>query len=176
MLAHSRCCARAVLKHDAAVENSPDPALLEEALRRLPHGRDFRFLDALEQLEPGKSGTARYTVRGDEPFLAAHFPGRPMLPGVILVEAIAQLGGVVCQCDPAHAPLADLRLTAIRKAKILGAAVPGDGLRIHVTIEGRMAGLVQVTGNVHASTTPGQESLLASATVSLSGASPPSEV
>ena len=63
-------------------------------------------------------------MRGDAPFLRGHFPGQPLFPGVLLVEAGAQLAGVVAQSDPGAAPLADLRLTALRAVKITGTAQP----------------------------------------------------
>src|SRR6266498_1013117 len=97
---------------------------LTAALNSLPHGPEFRFLDRLLSLEPGKSGVGEYTVRGDEPFLRGHFPGQPMMPGVVLVEAAAQLAGTVAQSDPTVPPMSALRLTAIRAAKILGTARP----------------------------------------------------
>jgi 3-hydroxyacyl-[acyl-carrier-protein] dehydratase len=138
---------------------------LAAALARLPHGPEFRFIDRLTALDPGKSGTGEYRVKGDEAFLAGHFPGAPMVPGVILVEALAQLGGVVAQSDPAQEPLADLRLTAIRAAKILGAPGPGETLMIRATVEGRLGGLIQIAGEVE-----GSSGLFASAKVTLSGA------
>lgn len=134
------------------------------ALASLPHGPEFRFVDRLTKLDPGQSGAGEYRIRGDEAFLAGHFPGAPMMPGVVLVEAIAQLGGVVAQSDPGVPPLADLRLTAIRAAKILGAAVPGETLRLSATVEGRLGGLIQIAGEVE-----GPAGLLASAKVTLSG-------
>ncbi len=90
-----------------------------------------------------------------------------MMPGVILIEAVAQLGGVVVQSDPQHPAMADLRLTGVRAAKILGAAVPGDLLEIRVKVEGRLGGLVQVEGDVRVG-----ESVMASAKVTLSGTLP----
>lgn len=137
---------------------------LAAALSSLPHGPEFRFVDALTSLDPGKEGTGVYRVRGDEAFLAGHFPGQPLMPGVILLEAIAQLGGVVVQTDPDHAPLENLRLTAIRGAKILGAALPGETLSLRAKVEGRLGNLVQVEGEV-----TGTNGLLASAKVALSG-------
>ena len=116
---------------------------LQAALRHLPHGPEFRFVDRLLSLAPGKEGTGEYRVRGDEPFLRGHFPGAPLMPGVLLVEAAAQLTGVVAQSDPALAPLPDLKLTALRNVKILGSAHPGETIRLEARIVGRLANLIQ---------------------------------
>ena len=116
---------------------------LEAALRLLPHGPEFRFLDRLTALEPGQSGRAEYKIRGDEPFLRGHFPGEPIFPGVLLAEAAAQLAGAVAQSDPAIPPLAGLKLAALRQVKLLGAARPGDMLEIEAQITGRMGCLIQ---------------------------------
>lgn len=123
--------------------SAPD---LNTALLALPHGPEFRFLDTLLSLIPGVEGEATYLVRADLHPLRGHFPGEPVLPGVLLVESLAQLAGVVAQSDPKQPPLRDLKLTAIRQAKILGAAVPGDTVRVQVRVSARMAGLVQAEG------------------------------
>jgi 3-hydroxyacyl-[acyl-carrier-protein] dehydratase len=138
----------------------------EKALASLPHGPSFRFVDRLVALDGGKAGSGTYRVKGDEAFLEGHFPGNPMMPGVVLIEAIAQLGGVVAQTDPVEPLLGDMRLTAVRAAKILGAAVPGDELEILAVVEGRMGGLVQIDGEVSL-----RGNLLAKAKVTLSGTS-----
>ncbi len=137
---------------------------LQAALKSLPHGPSFRFIDELLSLDPGVEAVGIYRVRGDEAFLEGHFPGNPMMPGVILIEAIAQLGGVVVQTDPEHPAMSDLRLTGVRAAKILGAAVPGEVLEIRVKVDGRLGGLVQVEGQVS-----GSNGVLATAKVTLSG-------
>jgi 3-hydroxyacyl-[acyl-carrier-protein] dehydratase len=115
----------------------------ENGLGFLPHGPEFRFLDRVLSLTPGKEGTGEYRVRGDEPFLRGHFPGDPILPGVLLIEAAAQLAGVVAQSDPGVAPLAGLKLTALRGVKILGAARPGDVVRLEASVIARLGNLVQ---------------------------------
>jgi len=116
---------------------------LTTALNFLPHGAEFRFLDRLMELDPGKAGRGEYRVRGDEPFLRGHFPGEPLFPGVLLVEAAAQLAGVVAQCDPKVPPLAGLKLTALRNVKILGTAKPGETIALEAKITGRLGTLIQ---------------------------------
>ena len=140
----------------------PDP--LQDALDDLPHGEEFRFVDALSELIPGKSAVGSYRIRGDEAFFAGHFPDRPIMPGVLLAEAIAQVAGIAAQSDPGHAPLADLRLSGLKKVSIRGAAVPGDELRIEASIEGRMGNLIQAQGCVKLG-----DQTLATAVVTLSG-------
>ena len=124
---------------------------LATALSSLPHGPEFRFLDRLVNLEPGKSGSGEYTVRGDEPFLRGHFPGQPIFPGVLLLEATAQLAGTVAQSDPQVAPMPGLKLTAARNVKILGTAQPGEVIRLEARVTGRLGNLVQAqaTASVH---------------------------
>jgi 3-hydroxyacyl-[acyl-carrier-protein] dehydratase len=117
------------------------------ALGALPHGRQFRFVDVLLELDPGRSGVGEYRLPDEAEFLRGHFPGEPMMPGVLLVEAVAQLGGVVAQSDPAIPPLTGLKLTGIRAAKITGTARPGDRVDLRATVAGRMGHLVQITGS-----------------------------
>jgi 3-hydroxyacyl-[acyl-carrier-protein] dehydratase len=119
------------------------PDSLQEALDLLPHGPEFRFVDRLLSLTPGKEGVGEYSVRGDEPWLQGHFPGEPLLPGVLLIEAAVQLAGVVAQSDPGLQPLKGMKLTALRAVKILGTARPGEVLRIEAHVTGRLGALIQ---------------------------------
>jgi 3-hydroxyacyl-[acyl-carrier-protein] dehydratase len=121
--------------------------LKTKALASLPHGAEFRFVDRLLNLEPGKSGVGEYLVRGDEPFLRGHFPGQPLFPGVLLVEAVAQLAGTVAQSDPQIAPMPGLKLTALRAVKILGTAAPGQTIRLDTEVTGRLGNLIQARGS-----------------------------
>jgi len=122
---------------------SVSPEILELAMKSLPHGPEFRFVDRMVSLTPGKEGVGEYRVRGDEFYLRGHLPGEPILPGVLLVEAGAQVAGMVAQEDPANPTWPRMKLTALRAVKILGSARPGDVLRIEATITGRLGSLIQ---------------------------------
>jgi 3-hydroxyacyl-[acyl-carrier-protein] dehydratase len=136
---------------------------LDKALELLPHGPEFRFIDRLTSLDPGKSGAGEFTVRGNEHFLRGHFPGQPIFPGVLLVEAAAQLAGTIAQSDPGIAPLSGLKLTALRSVKILGPARPGQTIKLQASITGRLGNLVQAEANA---TVDGQTILVAALTLS----------
>jgi 3-hydroxyacyl-[acyl-carrier-protein] dehydratase len=125
--------------------------LSAKALKSLPHGPEFRFVDRLLSLVPGKEGVGEYLFRGDELWLCGHFPGEPLLPGVLLIEAAAQVAGVVAQNDPVVSPLPGLKLTALRSVKILGTARPGERVRIEARITGRFGMLVQAEAAVFVS-------------------------
>jgi 3-hydroxyacyl-[acyl-carrier-protein] dehydratase len=127
-------------------------AEFQTALSHLPHGAEFRFLDRIIELTRGQNGVGEYTIRGDEPFLRGHFPGNPIFPGVLLIEAAAQLAGCVAQSDPKTHPLPGLKLTAVKNAKILGAARPGQTLRIAASVTARLANLIQASATVHLDT------------------------
>ena len=75
---------------------SVEDASSEDPLDGLPHGEPFRFLDSIDLVESEK-GEGVWIVRGDEDFLRGHFPGRPLVPGVLITEAAAQLAGVVAR-------------------------------------------------------------------------------
>lgn len=124
------------------------PTPLVQALSALPHGPSFRFVDEVVTLDPGVSATGRWTLKGDEAFLEGHFPGNPLLPGVIMIEALAQLGGILAQSDRGENPLKNVRLTAVRQFKILGSIPPGETLTLSAKRDAVMPGLVQISGEI----------------------------
>jgi len=116
---------------------------LNHALQLLPHGPEFRFVDRLLSLEPGHRGVAELRVNPDAPFLRGHFPQQPLFPGVLLIEAAAQLAGIVVQSDPQIAPCPGLKLTAVRGGKITGTAKPSEIIRLEAVVTGRLKNLAQ---------------------------------
>jgi len=124
------------------------PVDLIQALSSLPHGSEFRFIDELVELNPGVSATAVWKLKGEEEFLRGHFPGAPLMPGVLMIEALAQLGGILVQTRPGEAPLKNLRLTAVRQIKILGSITPGQSLHLSGALQGMLGTLGQVSGEI----------------------------
>ncbi len=116
---------------------------LSKALQHLPHGPEFRFVDRLISLEPGQRGSAEFRVPPEASFLRGHFPKQPLFPGVLLIEAGAQLAGIVAQSDPQFEALPNLKLTAVRNVKITGTALPGQIIRLEAAVTGRLHTLVQ---------------------------------
>jgi 3-hydroxyacyl-[acyl-carrier-protein] dehydratase len=100
----------------------------------LPHRPPFRFVDAVEVLEPGVSIRARYQVTGDEPFLAGHFPGNPVFPGVLQVEALAQAGAIAVLADARYAGKLPL-FGGVEETRFRRVVRPGDELVLAVTLE-----------------------------------------
>lgn len=102
-----------------------------------PHGPGFSFLDSFEILEPRKRGRGRKWLNPTAPFFADHFPGNPLMPGVLLVECAAQAAGVLWQ-QPGAAYLAAVRDFRFRKP-----VLPGQTLEIDVTLEKEMGMFAQ---------------------------------
>jgi 3-hydroxyacyl-[acyl-carrier-protein] dehydratase len=146
---------------------SASPDMLQLVMRSLPHGPEFRFVDRMVSLTPGVKGVGEYRVRGDEYYLRGHLPGEPILPGVLLVEAGAQVAGMVAQEDPANPSLPRLKLTALRAVKILGSARPGETLRIEAVITGRLGQMIQAEVSAFVA-----DAKVLSAELALSGAGP----
>jgi 3-hydroxyacyl-[acyl-carrier-protein] dehydratase len=76
-----------------------------DVLKYLPHGEPFRFVSALLERKPGESAIGEWKLSGDEAFFKGHFPGRPLVPGVLIAEALAQISGLVAAERPASGML-----------------------------------------------------------------------
>src|SRR5437899_7525163 len=104
----------------------------------LPHREPFVFIDQVTELHPGERAIATKRFAPEDPMFRGHFPGEPIVPGVILTEALAQLSGIVA----GHAGRA-LRLAAIKSMKFPAAAHPDEVIVLEATLSGAVGGLIQ---------------------------------
>ncbi len=104
---------------------------VNEIMKRIPHRYPFLLVDRVLELEPGKRGVGIKNVTVNEPFFQGHFPGIPIMPGVLIIEAMAQLGAVVVLGMPENQGKLAL-FAGIDKVRFRRQVVPGDQLRLEV--------------------------------------------
>ena len=114
----------------------------------LPHRYPFLLVDRVVELEINKKAVGVKNISINEPFFQGHFPGRPIFPGVLILEALAQLGGILAiRSVPENAPPV-IYLTGIDKAKFRKPIIPGDQLRLQVTVVKRRPPFWKMAGKV----------------------------
>lgn len=105
----------------------------QEIMEILPHRHPFLLIDTIEELEPGVRAVGRKNVTFNEPYFAGHFPGNPVMPGVLILEALAQTGAVAILSLPEHRGKTAY-FAGIDKAKFKQMVRPGDTLELETTI------------------------------------------
>ncbi len=104
---------------------------IKEIMNVIPHRSPFLLVDRVEEMEVGKRIKAKKCVSYNEPFFAGHFPQEPVMPGVLIMEALAQ-AGAVCALSAEENKGKIAFLGGINKAKFRGKVVPGDVLTLEV--------------------------------------------
>jgi 3-hydroxyacyl-[acyl-carrier-protein] dehydratase len=129
------------------------PLEAADIMRILPHRYPFLLVDRVIELEPGKRAVGIKAVTANEPQFTGHFPGRPIMPGVLMVEALAQTTGIAVLSLPEYRGKLGL-FAGIDDCRFKRLVVPGDTLRLEVTIEklrgmfGRARAVASVEGEV----------------------------
>jgi 3-hydroxyacyl-[acyl-carrier-protein] dehydratase len=131
----------------------PLPWEAADIMRVLPHRYPFLLIDRVVELEPGKRVVAIKNVTANEPQFTGHFPDRPIMPGVLMVEALAQAGGVAVLSLPENRGKLAL-FAAIDECRFRRTVLPGDTLRLEISVEklqrmfGRARAVASVDGEV----------------------------
>jgi 3-hydroxyacyl-[acyl-carrier-protein] dehydratase len=127
------------------------PLEAADIMRILPHRYPFLLVDRVVELEPGKRAVAVKAVSANEPQFTGHFPGRPIMPGVLMVEALAQTAGIAVLTLEEYRGKIGL-FAGIDDCRFRRLVVPGDTLRLEVTVEklrgmfGRVKAVATVDG------------------------------
>ncbi len=111
----------------------------------LPHRYPFLLVDRILERVPGVRVVAEKLVTNGEPYLQGHFEGRPLVPGVLLLEMLAQAGGFL-EAEPLQGT--SIFLAGVQEARFRAPAFPGDRLRLEVIAEGAFGGIMKLRGTV----------------------------
>ena len=144
------------MSEEQATNSLDGPLEIAEILGVLPHRYPFLLVDRVVELEPGRRIVALKNITINEPYFAGHFPGHPVVPGVLLVEGIAQAGGLLLMREVENRAEKLLYFMGIEKARFRRPVVPGDQVRYVVEVlhlrssHCKLEGKVMVDGKVAA--------------------------
>src|SRR5580693_3217830 len=116
---------------------------IDAILKRLPHRYPFLLVDRVLECRPGESIRALKNVTYNEPFFPGHFPGRPVMPGVMIIEALAQATGILAFSSANIVPTEETRFyfVGIDKARFRKPVIPGDQLVLNATVQRALRGI-----------------------------------
>jgi beta-hydroxyacyl-ACP dehydratase FabZ len=113
------------------------PLYYQDIIKYLPHRYPFLLVDRITELEPGKRIVGIKNVTSNEEFFQGHFPENPVMPGVLIIEAMAQVGGILARVSVSEGPdkagSQSIYFMSIDKVKFRRPVVPGDQLRFELT-------------------------------------------
>ena len=138
---------------------------LQWVMSVLPHRYPFLLVDRVLELEPGKRVVALKNVTVNEHYFQGHFPGHPVVPGVLLVEGLAQAGGLLLLHDLEGRDGKLLYFTSIEKARFRRPVVPGDQVRYEVEVIQKRARYAKLAGKVMVGDTLAADAVITSAMV-----------
>ena len=107
---------------------------INDIIKILPHRYPFILIDRIEIIEPGESLIALKNLTINEPFFQGHFPGQPVMPGVLSLEIMAQAGSFLMLSQVADPLSANMFFSTVEKAKFRKPVIPGDQLVVHMTL------------------------------------------
>ena len=119
---------------------------IHEIMQFLPHRYPFLLVDRIVELQPGKRVVGLKNVTINEPYFQGHFPGAPVMPGVLIIEAMAQVAGVMIYRDLPDKESKLIYFTGIENAKFRRPVLPGDQLRIEMELRARRSNFGKMQG------------------------------
>jgi 3-hydroxyacyl-[acyl-carrier-protein] dehydratase len=134
---------------------------IHQILNILPHRYPFVMVDRVTEIVSGKYARGHKCVSYNEPFFPGHFPQRPIMPGVLIIEALAQLGGILAYASEPFDPTTNLMyFLGIDKAKFRRTVVPGDRMDLYVEVTHHRSNVWKFAGEVSVDGTPCAEGQL----------------
>ena len=120
---------------------------IQKVMQFLPHRYPFLLIDRVLECRPGEDLVALKNVSINEPFFQGHFPDQPLMPGVLILEALAQATGLLAFCSMGEDHKNKLyMLVGVDKARFRGQVIPGDQLRLTVTLKRHLRGIWMYEG------------------------------
>lgn len=119
-----------------------------DIFKKLPHRYPFLLIDRVIDLEPKKRGRGIKNLSLNEPFFQGHFPGEPILPGVLMIEMIAQMGAIVSQGDEDGEASNVGYIGQVKNFKFMKMAIPGDQLIVEVSLEYPFDNFIEINGKI----------------------------
>ena len=122
---------------------------IEEIKKLIPHRKPFLFIDECKIVDPGKSGTSYRTFDRNEYFFEGHFPNNPIVPGVVIVEAMAQTAGVVVSHNLKNTDDHSVLFMSINKAKFRKPVLPNYKIKFDVELQNNIRNVYKFSGKAY---------------------------